>query len=53
MKTDKNFKLSKSTKRVLSTILDKAAREAYKKAMIDAEFSFENSKRFKSKEKND
>ena len=53
MKADKNFKLSKSVKRVLSTITDKAAREAYKKAMIDAELSFEYSKRTKSKEKSD
>ena len=53
MKADKNFKFSKSSKRVLSTITDKTAREAYKKAMIDAELSFEYGKRTKSKEKSD
>ena len=51
MKADKNFKLSKSTKRVLSTIVDKAERDAFKKAMIDAELSYEAGKRTKSKEK--
>ena len=53
MKADKNFKFSKSSKRVLSTITDKAAREAYKKAMIDAELSYEAGKRMKTKEKSD
>ena len=51
MKADKNFKLSKSTKRVMGSIKDKTAREAYKKAMIDAELSFEASKRMKVKDK--
>lgn len=53
MKTDKNFKLSKSTKLVMGSIKDKQAREAYKKAMIDAEASYELGKRTKSKEKSD
>lgn len=45
MRADKNFKFSKSAKRVLATITDKSAREAYKKAMIDAELSFEAGKK--------
>lgn len=53
MKADKNFKLSKSVKRVLSTIVDKTEREIFKKAMINAELSYEYSKRTKSKEKSD
>lgn len=51
MATDKNFKLSKSAKRVLSTITDKAARKAYKDAMINAEDQFERNKKRVGKEK--
>lgn len=51
MATDKNFKLSKSAKRVLGTITDKAARKAYKDAMINAEDSFERNKKKVGKEK--
>lgn len=51
MKADKNFKLSKSVKRVLATIVDKTEREIYKKAMINAELSYEVSKRMKVKDK--
>lgn len=51
MKTDKNFNLSKSVKRVLGSIKDKEARRQYKQIMIDAEASFERNKKFKSKEK--
>jgi hypothetical protein len=43
MKTDANFRLSKSTKRVLSTISDPVVRNLYKKCMMDAEQSFEKS----------
>lgn len=53
MKADKNFKLSKSVKRVLATIVDKTEREIFKKAMINAELSYEYGKRTKSKEKSD
>lgn len=49
--TDKNFKLSKSTKRVLASIKDKVARKAYKDAMINAEDSFERNKKKVGKEK--
>ena len=51
MKADKNFKFSKSSKRVMSSTLDKEQRLAYKKAMIDAELSFEYSKKIKVKDK--
>jgi hypothetical protein len=36
-KSDKNFRLSKSAKRTLATILDPHQRGAYKRLMIDAE----------------
>jgi hypothetical protein len=36
-KPDKNFKLSKTAKRILSTITDPQHRGAYKRLMIDAE----------------
>ena len=35
--TNKDFRLSKSTKRVLSTILDKEMRNGWKRMMIEAE----------------
>jgi hypothetical protein len=41
MKTDANFRLSKSTKRSLSTIKDPVVRNLYKKCMMDAEQSFD------------
>jgi len=34
---DKNFRLSKTAKRILSTITDPQQRGAYKRLMIDAE----------------
>ena len=37
MKTDKNFKLSKSAKRVLATIVDKQKRGHVKRLHIEAE----------------
>ena len=39
MKRDKNFKLSKSTKRVLARYTDPVQRGLYKNAMIDAEIA--------------
>ena len=45
MKADKNFKLDKSVKRVLSSILDPVARNAYKKAMISAQLDYEAAKK--------
>ena len=41
MKTDANFRLSKTTKRRLGTFIgDKAGRSLYKKAMMVAEVNF-------------
>ena len=44
VRTDKNFKLSKSVKRVLATMVDKQARGDYKNLMIDAEVAFAKAK---------
>ena len=44
VRTDKNFKLSKSVKRVLATMVDKQARSDYKNLMIDAEVAFAKAK---------
>ena len=41
MKTDKNFNLKKSVKRVMGSIKDKAARDIYKREMIQAQATFE------------
>jgi hypothetical protein len=41
MKTDHNFRLSKTTKRRLATFKDPVARNLYKKAMMQAEVSFD------------
>lgn len=51
MKTDKSFRLSKSTKRILGSIQDKKARDQYKSIMIEAEASYESNKKRVSKEK--
>jgi len=37
MKTDKNFRLSKSAKRILAAISDKESRRVWKEAFIQAE----------------
>jgi len=37
MKTDKNFKLSKSVKRMLAALPDKESRRVWKEAFIQAE----------------
>lgn len=39
-RTNSNFNLSKDTKRVLGTFLDKNERSIYKRAMVDAEHSY-------------
>ena len=44
VRTDKNFKLSKSVKRVLATMVDKQARSDYKNLMIDAEVALAKAK---------
>lgn len=40
-KRDKNFRLSKQTKRFMATMVDPVARSAYKNAMIDAQLAAE------------
>jgi hypothetical protein len=52
MKTDKNFRLSKSAKRILSSITDKEQRLIFKRTMIDAEASYEDAKKRQPKERN-
>jgi len=39
-KTNASFNLSKSVKRVMSTIVDRNRRAVYKQSMIDAEHSY-------------
>jgi hypothetical protein len=51
MKIDKNFNLSKSTKRILASIVDKEQRLVFKKTMIDAEASYEDAKKRQPKER--
>jgi len=51
MKTDKNFNLSKPTKRILASITDKEQRRVYKKVMIEAEASREELKKRQPKER--
>jgi beta-xylosidase len=41
MKTDANFRLNKSAKRILGTIKDPIIRSIYKKMAIDAQVSFD------------
>ena len=50
MKRDKNFKLSKQTKRYMATILDPVKRSQFKNAMIEAEIA--GAQPFKSEKKN-
>jgi hypothetical protein len=37
LKKDKNFRITKQTKRFMATIVDPVARHAYKNAMIEAQ----------------
>lgn len=39
LKKDKNFRITKQTKRFMATIVDPVARHAYKNLMIHAEIS--------------
>jgi hypothetical protein len=39
MKRDKNFKISKQTKRYMATIVDTVKRNEFKNAMIDAQLA--------------
>ena len=45
MKADNNFKLSKSTKRILSSIMDKEHRRLFKDMMIRAEVDYAANKK--------
>jgi hypothetical protein len=49
MKADKNFKLSKSTKRILA-LMPQERRSEYKRMMIDAELAESRAKFAKTKE---
>jgi hypothetical protein len=39
LKRDKNFRISKQTKRIMATFVDPVARHAYKNAMIAAQIA--------------
>jgi hypothetical protein len=39
LKKDKNFRISKQTKRTMATFVDPVARHAYKNAMIEAQIA--------------
>ena len=39
LKKDKNFRITKQTKRFMATIVDPVARHAYKNAMIEAQIA--------------
>lgn len=43
---DKNFRLSKTAKRMIALTTDRAVREAFKQAMIEAELIAKNSERW-------
>jgi hypothetical protein len=51
LKKDKNFRITKQTKRFMASIVDPVARHAYKNLMIDAQLfgakEFENKKKKK------
>lgn len=45
MASDKNFNMAKETKKLLSTFINKAERNFFKKMMIDAQVSYEAAKK--------
>ena len=45
MKADSNFRMSKTTKRVLGTFTDKEARRLYKDVMVRAQAEYERNKK--------
>ena len=49
LKRDKNFRISKQTKRIMATFVDPVARHAYKNLMIEAQIF--GSKEFEKKKK--
>ena len=54
LKKDKNFRISKQTKRTMATIVDSVERNAYKNSMIEAQIAesqvFERKKKSHEKE---
>ena len=54
LKKDKNFRISKQTKRTMATIVDSVERNAYKNSMIEAQIAesqvFERKKKTHEKE---
>jgi len=50
--TNKDFKISKSTKRMLCSLVDSKERHHWKKMMIDAEIAERKAKTSKIKERN-
>jgi hypothetical protein len=51
MKIDKNFKMDKQSKRMLSTVVDKQERATYRSLLIDAQISRDRSRHTHVKEK--
>ena len=49
LKRDKNFRISKQTKRIMATIIDPVARHSYKNMMIEAQIF--GSREFEKKKK--
>jgi len=49
--TDKNFKLSKTVKRLMCTIVDKVERNSFKKAMAEVEYTAAVIKNTRGKDK--
>ena len=45
LKPDKNFRLSKTTKRILCSIVDSSERNEFKRMMIQAQLAGENARR--------
>lgn len=53
MKTDKNYRMKKELKTILSGITDKKERSDFKKIMIGAQLFYENTKKTSSKSNKD
>lgn len=51
MKADKNYRMSKQTKRLMCTLVNKEARGEFKRMMIQAEIAEAHAKIARSKEK--
>jgi len=53
MKTDKNFRLNKTAKRILSTISDKTEYSFYKESMIDSQLTRDRTSKINYKKQKD